>query len=227
MDRELYIYAIYTLFFALLAGTIIAVPLLSFSQDMDAFYKAFAPTCHQKLSRSLCVLSDGRGYWVGDCTPQNGQFVPNAADRETVKVAYPPESALNPGTSTITGYKMPVCSRDFGIYGAMFFGALVYPLIRDVKEKRVWPAIWLILALVPIALDGGVQFLSDLGLLPAYESTNAVRLFTGALAGFAASLYAIPILMNMFGADAKETKAEKTATGKESAQNAAEKPGTQ
>jgi len=52
---------------------------------------------------------------------------------------------------------------------------------------------------------------SEFGFLPfVYESTNAMRLFTGFLAGFAASLYAIPILMNMFGTDDGETKKGKT-----------------
>jgi len=213
MAREHYIYGVYVIVFIILSGLIIATPLLSFSQDTTVLYKAFAPTCHQKISRSLCILSDGKGYWMGDCTPQGSGFVNNLADSRTVMVQY------KDGTTTITGYKMPVCARDFGIYGAMLLAALIYPLIRDIKEDKVWPAVWLIAAMVPIALDGGIQLVSEMGLLPfIYESTNAMRLFTGAIAGFAASLYAIPILMNMFRAGPimkkKETKsAEDSSAG--------------
>jgi uncharacterized membrane protein len=190
MERELIIYSVYMIFFMLLVGTIILVPLLSFKEDMSTFYKLFAPTCHQKISRSLCVFSDGSGYWLGDCTRQGEGYISDAADREQVKVVY----------GSVTGYKMPVCARDVGIYGALLFGGLLYPLVRDIREKSVWPAIFLILSMVPIGLDGGIQLVSELGFLPfLYESTNAMRLATGAISGFAAAFYAIPILVNMFG----------------------------
>jgi uncharacterized membrane protein len=195
MERAYIIYGAYVLFFAVLTGLLIGVPLLSFGSDQTALYKAFAYTCHQKLSRSLCVFGDGMAYWLGDCTAQNGTLVNTVTDRTGTKVV----------ADGITGYKMPACSRDFGIYGAMLLGALVYPLVRNIKDTRVWPAIWLIAALVPIGLDGGIQLLSETGILPfIYESGNAMRLFTGALAGVAASFYAIPLLMNMF--DAGEEK---------------------
>jgi uncharacterized membrane protein len=207
MGREHYIYAAYVLVFAILVGLVVAVPLLSFSQDMGAFYKAFGPTCHQKISRSLCIFSDGKGYWLGDCTAQDFGFVNDAADRAAIKV-----TASAAGGATMTGYKMPVCARDFGIYGAMLLAALAYPLMRDIKSRDVWPAVWLILAMVPLALDGGIQLVSELGFLPfLYESTNAMRLATGALAGFVATLYAIPILMNMFTPGGKGETAGKAA----------------
>jgi uncharacterized membrane protein len=102
------------------------------------------------------------------------------------------------------GYKMPVCSRDFGLYAALLMGALVYPIVRELKDRRVPPPVFFLLALVPIALDGGLQLgtilLSSMGTIDfVYESTNVLRLITGVIAGFAASFYAIPLLMNMFG----------------------------
>ena len=198
MDRETVVYAAFVLFFAILMALIIATPLLSFTQDESVIYKAFSYTCHQKISRSLCVFSDNRSYWIGDCTNQSGVFVDDIQDRETIKVVV--DTAAGP----VIGYKMPVCSRDVGIYGAILLGALLYPLFRDIKDKNVWPAIWLILAMVPIGLDGGIQLVSEMGFLPfVYESSNAMRLATGAIAGFAAALYAIPILMNMFGGEEK------------------------
>ena len=51
--------------------------------------------------------------------------------------------------------------------------------------------------MIPIGIDGGLQFISDLGVVPlAYESTNMLRLLTGAIAGIVASFYAIPLIMN-------------------------------
>lgn len=182
------------LFFVVLVGLMVATPLLAFGSDQSALYGAFSYTCHQKISRSLCIFSDGASHWLGDCTPQNGTLVNTLADRTTIKVAL----------DGVTGYKMPACSRDFGIYGAMLLGGLVYPFVRRLDDRDVWPAIWLVVALVPIALDGGIQLLSDMGVLPfVYESSNAVRLLTGGLAGIASAFYAIPLLMNMFGAGEK------------------------
>jgi uncharacterized membrane protein len=170
MQREIIIYAVYSLLFLALVGSIIAVTLLAESQDMSGAYEAFKLTCHQKLSRSMCMFNDGQGRWIGEAM----------------------------------GYKMPVCSRDIGLYGALLIGALVYPLVREIDDKELYPPVLLVVAILPLALDGGLQFatavLFRMGSIDfVYESTNAIRLVTGIIAGFAASFYAIPILMNMFG----------------------------
>jgi uncharacterized membrane protein len=194
MQREIIIYAVYSLLFLALVGSIIAVTLLAESQDMSGAYEAFKLTCHQKLSRSMCMFNDGQGRWIGDCTPQTGERVTGAADQETIKVVM----------GEAMGYKMPVCSRDIGLYGALLIGALVYPLVREIDDKELYPPVLLVVAILPLALDGGLQFatavLFRMGSIDfVYESTNAIRLVTGIIAGFAASFYAIPILMNMFG----------------------------
>lgn len=207
MKREHIVYGGYTLFLAAVMALVMAAPLLAFGGGGQALYDAFAYTCHQKLSRSLCIFSDG-GYWVGDCTPQNGVLTNSVADRESKRV----------DAGSAVGYKMPVCSRDFAIYGAMLLAALLYPLVRPVGSREVWPAAGLVLALVPLGLDGGLQLVSETGILPfIYESTNAMRLFTGGLAGFVATFYAIPLLMSMFLQDrAKGTEAEAPGEGGES-----------
>lgn len=194
MERVQAVYLGYLAFFLILTGSILAVPLLAFDHDMGAAYAAFSVTCHQKLSRSLCVFSGGEGYWVADCTPQEGEFVTSPTDRTGTTVAY--EGAR--------GMKMPVCSRDIGLYAAMLLGGLLYPLARRLEDD-VPPAIFLILALVPIGIDGGLQIVSEVGILPfVYESTNAVRLATGAIAGLAAAFYAVPILTNLVSKDKRK-----------------------
>lgn len=187
MERVQAVYLGYLAFFLILVGSILAVPLLAFDNDMGAAYAAFSVTCHQKLSRSLCVFNDESGYWIADCTPQDGSFVTSPADRSGIGVVY----------EGVRGMKMPVCSRDIGLYAAMLLGGLLYPLARRLEDE-VPPSVFLILALVPIGLDGGVQIASELGVLPfLYESTNALRLATGGVAGLAAAFYAIPILTNL------------------------------
>jgi uncharacterized membrane protein len=77
----------------------------------------------------------------------------------------------------INGNQMPFCSRDVGLFIGLAVGAGVATFIR----YRINPVLALA-GLVPIAIDGGTQMLTD------YESTNTLRLATGVVAGVALSL---------------------------------------
>jgi uncharacterized membrane protein len=73
--------------------------------------------------------------------------------------------------------QMPFCARDLGI----FFGiAAAFGLLTFYRFK-INP-IFVIIALIPIGIDGGLQLVSD------YESNNVLRLLTGALAGAALAM---------------------------------------
>jgi len=93
--------------------------------------------------------------------------------------------------SILFPYQLPVCSRDIAIYTAMLFGGLVMPSIYDVRG-RTTPSIWiLVLAAVPVAIDGGTQ------LMGMRESTNLLRLFTGAIIGFIIPFFLIPLVNDL------------------------------
>jgi len=77
---------------------------------------------------------------------------------------------------SLSGVAMPVCARCTGIYGGALLAASIFltrRTVRGANRNDLLP----ILALLPLALDGVTQ---AAGLR---ESTNAIRLFTGALAG--------------------------------------------
>lgn len=190
MERSKIIYGLYVGFLVVFMGLVTLTPYIAFSDLPFAkgLYSAFSPTCHQKISRSLCLF-EGNGTWLGDCTAQAGVYVPN--DRLNVSETI----------SGALGYKFPVCARDIGIYLFMLIGAIAYPFVFKLDEKRILPPILLIIAILPLAIDGTVQLLSDIGIGPfiGYESTNLLRLITGGMAGFAVSFYVIPILNKMFG----------------------------
>ena len=186
MEKATLMYLLYMGFFALLMGAVFLTPLLAFDHDMNDVYTGFSYACHQKLSRSICLFKN-ETYWMADCTNQTGQFVNSIADRTTIRTE----------VNGVIGYKMPVCSRDIGIYGAMLLAGAFYPFVKEIKDRKVYPGIFLILAMVPMGLDGGIQLLSEIGLLPfLYESSNTLRLLTGGIAGVVAAFYAIPILVN-------------------------------
>jgi uncharacterized membrane protein len=107
-------------------------------------------------------------------------------------------------TFYLNGNQMPVCARDTSIFVFITLGLLAGMLtrrnyyisagllsalpkrIRDVVNRTIgakWFAIlFVILCLVPVALDGGIQLISD------YESSNVIRSLTGIPAGFIAGL---------------------------------------
>jgi uncharacterized membrane protein len=171
-------YVIYIVLVGLLTASMFLAPLIAPS-NLAAFSEAqsyYAPLCHQLTSRSLCYFPE-KGS-VEDCITIN-QFSESK------------DSVVN--KNGVTGYKFPVCSRDVGIYVFMFIGGIVFAFRNRTDSKEIPPAIWLILALIPIGIDGGGQFI-DL-----WESTNTIRLITGAIAGFAVPFYLIPLMNRWFG----------------------------
>jgi uncharacterized membrane protein len=98
----------------------------------------------------------------------------------------------------VVGYKMALCQRCAAIYGAIFLFGLLYALGR----RRVRPLPWwayIGLGLLPMAVDGGYQFLSYALplLLPWFpitprETSPLMRTVTGALFGLATVWLAYP-----------------------------------
>jgi len=188
VDISKIIYAAYVLFLIVFLGLVIYTPYIAFS-DIGAaktMYTVFGPFCHQKISRSFCLF-DGGSVSIGDCTNQTGEFVSN--DRGNI-------SEVQNGS---IGYKFPICARDIGLYLFMLIGALAYPFVFRLDDQRILPPILLVLAIVPLGVDGTVQLLSDIGIVPfVYESTNFTRLWTGGIAGFVASFFVIQVLNRLF-----------------------------
>jgi len=125
-------------------------------------------------------------------------------------------------TIIINGNQMPVCARDVGIFmGVLFGAALLARGVVDDSPARTFLSImpkriatnrfiqrrrgiivagFMVLLIVPTALDGGIQMLSTMDLLPfglSYESTNPTRLLTGFPMGTAAALLMTTLIMTL------------------------------
>lgn len=93
------------------------------------------------------------------------------------------------------GYKVALCQRDVAIWGGM----LIFGLLFGISGKRIpglkW-YLWILIALVPVGLDGLSQLISQppLGWLPYRESTPLLRLITGFLFGFVTAWFAYPLV---------------------------------
>ena len=189
-------YALLLAFLLMLNLAVFYVPYAASQGDANAqlMYSAFAPTCHQLTSRSNClfVSSTDGSYSFGDCLQSD-------------KLSYTRANAVGVGAET--GYKLPVCSRDVAIYLAMLAGALALPFIRKIESEE-WPDKWLLAAAcIPIAIDGGTQMLG------MRESSNAIRMATGAIVGVALPFYIVPmgnsiytLLLERIGKEKKKKK---------------------
>ncbi|MER3429355.1 MAG: hypothetical protein C4334_14940 [Pyrinomonas sp.] len=89
------------------------------------------------------------------------------------------------------GYPLAVCARCTGIYLGAFCGALIYPLLRSLRDRTSPARRWLILSAVPLALDWGLGFSHVL------ENSSFSRCATGLLFGFALAFYVVPGLLDL------------------------------
>jgi uncharacterized membrane protein len=85
-----------------------------------------------------------------------------------------------------------VCSRCFGVYFGLFFGFVVYPLLRPIDEIEPLPRFWLFLAIIPMGIDW------FLGVFGIWDNTHLSRFLTGAVLGAACALFIVPALVEIF-----------------------------
>ena len=175
----------YSIYFAYMAIMLvwnalwIAAPFLAASGNSgaaSAVYGGFSPFCHQLPERSLCLITAPDGSQsMGDC------IVNWSGTEKLDRYTYSDSRGI--------ARELAVDARDNTIYLMMFVGGLIYPFVRKKIDDDTTPPIWLLaLALIPIAIDGGTQYIG------LRESTNLLRLITGAIAGIAVPFFAIPLL---------------------------------
>lgn len=108
----------------------------------------------------------------------------------------------------IFGYEMAVCARCFAIYVAFLAGGIMFAFMR--KWLKPWDIKYYILLCVPMAIDGftqlfGVAIPRAIGpnwqLIWMVESTNELRLITGAIFGLASALFVYPYIQAIFDSE--------------------------
>ena len=174
---------IYLFFAGLLAIPMFLTPFLFYNSPniFNSIHTIYSPLCHQLTSRSFCFFPKKAS--VEDCY-SSSEFK-SSKERVVIKEG-------------VKGYKFPVCSRDVGFYLALFIGGLYYTPSNSNKREskqnslvKTPPPIFLIIAILPLALDGMTQFIG------LRESTNSIRLITGIIAGFVVPFYLIPMFSNI------------------------------
>ncbi len=85
-----------------------------------------------------------------------------------------------------------VCSRCFGVYFGLFFGFMIYPLIRRIEVTEPFPRFWLFAAMIPMGVDW------SLGFFEIWENTHFSRFVTGAILGSVCGIFIVPALVELF-----------------------------
>ena len=91
----------------------------------------------------------------------------------------------------IDGHPFAICARCTGIYFGFAAGVMFYPLVRSLNRVDAPGRKWLVLALVPTAIDFVLDFFGIL------ENTHLSRFVTGALLGGVTAFYVVPGLVDM------------------------------
>ncbi|MEW6721763.1 MAG: DUF2085 domain-containing protein [Candidatus Micrarchaeota archaeon] len=167
---------------------------------------------HQWIYRSQCVFWGDTGLRIEDCIVQGKESEANISTLYTLAgdPAYNgvfgeyPQSQIGRNKAErverngMVGYKFANDTRDYAIYLPMLAALLAYPSVLAGRITRTPHVIWLIIALVPMAIDGTTQALAGIFGDPGYywlsafglhESTNLLRWVTGGIAGTAAGVY--------------------------------------
>jgi len=120
----------------------------------------------------------------------------------------------------IDAYEMAVCSRCFAIYVSFLAGCIVFAFVRT--KLKIWSLVWLVVLCVPMAIDGFAQLLyiaipRAIGpgwpIIWTVESTNELRVITGAIFGLACALYVLPYLQEIFSGDMRAPVKKDAPTG--------------
>jgi uncharacterized membrane protein len=166
-----------------------------FPQLARPIYTVYGAVCHQLAFRSWFLFGEQPVYPRAEAGVEGLQTFQQATGITEVG----PQSLLDArnfiGNEQV-GYKVAFCQRDVAIYGSM----LVFGLLFALTNKRLRPlhwALWLLIGLAPIALDGFSQLFSQ---IPAFdfitfrESTPLLRTLTGFLFGFTTAWFGFPFL---------------------------------
>ena len=103
-------------------------------------------------------------------------------------------------------HALAVCSRCFGVYCGLFFGFVVYPLLRRIENTAPFPRFWLFLAMIPMGVDW------SLGFFDVWANTHWSRFSTGAILGAACGLFIVPALVELSQLLASRRQGKKLST---------------
>ena len=189
--------AVFNLVMALYVGLPFLAPVLmhnGLTFPAKVIYTVYRPLCHQLTFRSFFLFGEQPYYPralanVPDVIPYEQYF-----HQDPVNIQF----ARDFTGDAVSGYKVALCERDIGIYGAFLLFGIIFHLSGKKIPKIPW-YIWVFVGIVPMGIDGTSQLPGLISsVLPAWvpirESTPFLRLLTGILFGLTTAWYLYPMV---------------------------------
>lgn len=183
---------IFNMFVFIYLGLAFMAPVLmkvGATRTASVLYKGYGFVCHQLAFRSWFLFGEQAAYPRAEAGIEGLTTYQQATGLDGADLLAARAFVGN----EVMGYKVALCQRDVGIYG----GILLFGLIFAISKRRIksihW-LVWILIGIVPIALDGVSQLISQppLNLIPFRESTPLLRTVTGFLFGFMTAWFGYP-----------------------------------
>ncbi|HWQ04751.1 MAG TPA: DUF2085 domain-containing protein [Longilinea sp.] len=156
-------------------------------------YAIYAPLCHQLAFRSYFLFGDQAIYPLERANVAGLVPYEQAIGADKVNIF---EARKFIGNDQI-GYKVALCERDIAIYSGFLIFGLLFSLFRMRGKPLNW-VIWIVVGIIPIAVDGFSQLPGLAANLPAWlpvrESTPLLRTITGLLFGISTAWFLYPYI---------------------------------
>jgi uncharacterized membrane protein len=154
------------------------------------FYRAF---CHQLAFRSFFIGGEQLVY------PRELANISNLVTYETE--FNDPFDNVNFARQIVgdsrSGFKIALCERDLAIYFSLALSAILFQIMSK-KNRSIHWYYWVVIGLLPIAIDGFSQIPGLSSGWPNWmimrESTPALRILTGMLFGGMTGIYIFPLM---------------------------------
>lgn len=164
----------------------------------QAIYQPYKFVCHTYAFRSFFLFGEQFVYSRGE---GEGEFE-RATGINPMTPAGLFEARDFQGNERV-GYKVALCQRDIAIYLSMAVNGMIFAVVRRRARRPIPWLLFVLIGLLPIAIDGFSQLLSQppLAILPFRESNWVLRVLTGALFGTSVAWLVFPLIEASFAAE--------------------------
>lgn len=189
-----YVWAILLLLIVFLGLPFLAPVLAKNGNDgmASAIYTIYKPLCHQLAFRSYFLFGE-QAYYPRELAHLSGLLTYEQISGSSLIDVQQARDFIG---NALVGYKVGLCERDVAIYGSVILFGFLFQLTGR-KMKQIHWAFWILIALVPIGLDGFSQLpgmmVNPPAWMPIRESTPLLRTITGALFGFFSAWFVFPL----------------------------------
>jgi len=165
----------------------------------QVIYRIYKPLCHQFAFRSFFLFGEQAYYPLAEAGLSGVKTLEDVTGIQNLDdpFSYTRFDARQFIGNETVGYKVALCERDVAIYLAILLFGVMFALTGRRIKTLHW-ALWLLIGIAPIGLDGFSQLFSQFNwqwlasMLPYRESTPFLRVLTGALFGLCTAWFAYP-----------------------------------